>query len=41
MSETTGNLAAAAASDDQAAIRVACGDVGQTCKSCHDKYRQK
>ncbi|WP_193074611.1 c-type cytochrome [Pseudomonas sp. FME51] len=41
LSETTGNLASAAASDDQAAIRVAFGEVGQTCKSCHDKYRQK
>ncbi|PRB82831.1 cytochrome c [Pseudomonas sp. MYb185] len=41
LNETTGNLASAAASGDQAAIRVAFGEVGQTCKSCHDKYRQK
>ena len=41
LNETTGALASAAASGDQAAIRVAFGDVGQTCKSCHDKYRQK
>ncbi len=41
LNETTGKLASAAASGDQAAIRVAFGEVGQTCKSCHDKYRQK
>ncbi len=41
LTETTGKLVEAADSGDQAAIRVAFGDVGNTCKSCHDKYRQK
>lgn len=41
LTETTGKLVEAANSGDQAAIRVAFGDVGNTCKSCHDKYRQK
>ncbi len=34
-------LAAAAATGDQGAIRAAFGKVGETCKACHDKYRAK
>lgn len=34
------NLAAQAATGDQAAIRTAFGQVGQACKACHDKYRR-
>lgn len=32
-------LASVAASNDQAAIKKAFGDVGGSCKSCHDKFR--
>lgn len=35
------NLVAAAAEGDQSKVRTAFGEVGQTCKACHDKYRQK
>lgn len=41
LTETTGKLVEAADSGDQAAIRVAFGNVGDTCKSCHDKFRKK
>ncbi|MFC3607608.1 c-type cytochrome [Stutzerimonas tarimensis] len=33
------NLASEAASGDQARIRRAFGEVGQTCKACHDEFR--
>lgn len=33
------NLASEAASGDQARIRKAFGEVGQTCKACHDQFR--
>lgn len=33
--------ALAAAASDQAAAKVAFGDVGKTCKSCHTDYREK
>ena len=39
LSQATGELVSAATADDQAAIRVAFGNVGQSCKACHDKYR--
>ena len=32
-------LASVAAGNDQAAIKKAFGDVGGSCKSCHDKFR--
>ena len=35
------NLVAAAGEADQSKVRTAFGEVGQTCKACHDKYRQK
>lgn len=35
------DLAAAAATGDQGAIKAAFGKVGETCKACHDKYRAK
>lgn len=35
------NLVAAADEGDQSKVRTAFGEVGQTCKACHDKYRQK
>lgn len=37
--EATNKLAAAAATGDQAAIRTAFGEVGQSCKACHDNFR--
>ena len=33
------NLVAAAATGDASAVRVAFGEVGKSCKACHDKYR--
>ncbi|PKM29870.1 MAG: cytochrome C [Gammaproteobacteria bacterium HGW-Gammaproteobacteria-11] len=33
------NLAEQAATGDQASIRSAFGELGQSCKACHDKYR--
>ncbi len=36
-----GKLETAAASADQAAIKAAFGEVGKSCKACHDKYREK
>ncbi|WP_218143586.1 cytochrome c [Pseudomonas yangmingensis] len=38
--EAANNLVAQAESGDQAAIRTAFGRLGETCKSCHDKYRK-
>lgn len=35
------NLAEQAETGDQDAIKVAFGEVGKTCKGCHDKYRLK
>lgn len=40
LSEATNELVTTARADDQAAIRVAFGNVGQSCKACHDKYRK-
>jgi len=34
-------LAAAAATGDQGAIKAAFGKVGETCKACHDQFRAK
>lgn len=36
-----GKLAAAADSGDLAQLRAAYGDVGASCKACHDSYRQR
>ena len=33
------NLAKVAADGDQGAIKAAFGEVGKTCKACHDKFR--
>lgn len=35
------NLAKAAAGGEQGAVKAAWGEVGKTCKACHDKYREK
>ncbi|HDY98781.1 MAG TPA: cytochrome c [Pseudomonas sabulinigri] len=35
------NLAAKAEAGDQDEIRVAFGEVGKSCKSCHEKYRME
>jgi cytochrome c556 len=37
----TAKLSAAAKSGDLAAIKAAFGTTGQTCKSCHDNFRNK
>ncbi|MDB5821989.1 MAG: cytochrome [Herminiimonas sp.] len=37
----TARLSAAAKSGDLAAIKTAFGSAGQTCKSCHDNFRNK
>jgi cytochrome c556 len=37
----TAKLSTAARSGDLAAIKAAFGAVGQTCKACHDNYRNK
>lgn len=34
-------LAKAAGSGDKAAVKEAFGKVGETCKACHDKFREK
>ncbi|MEL0166526.1 MAG: cytochrome c [Pseudomonadaceae bacterium] len=39
MGTAANTLAAKAATGDQAEIRMAFGEVGKTCKACHDKYR--
>lgn len=36
----TANLAKVAATGDAAAVKVAFGDVGKSCKACHDKFRE-
>ena len=35
----TTELAKAAATGDAAAVKVAFGEVGKTCKACHDQFR--
>ncbi len=35
------NLASAAQTGDKAALATAFGEVGKTCKSCHEKFRAK
>ncbi|ANQ83183.1 cytochrome c' [Azoarcus olearius] len=35
------NLAKVAADGDAAAVKVAFGEVGKTCKACHDQYREE
>ncbi len=35
------NLAKVAATGDAAAVKTAFGDVGKSCKACHDKFRAK
>ncbi|MCD0502256.1 c-type cytochrome [Bordetella petrii] len=41
MKEAMGKLSAAADSGDLNQLRAAFGDVGASCKSCHDSYRKK
>ncbi len=40
LGEETARLAAAAKSGDQAAMKAAFGEVGRTCKGCHDQFRK-
>jgi cytochrome c556 len=40
LQEETGRLAAAAKAGDQAAMKSAFGEVGRTCKGCHDQFRK-
>lgn len=35
------NLAKVAATGDAAAVKSAFGDLGKTCKACHDKFREE
>ena len=35
------NLQKVAATGDAAAVKTAFGDLGKTCKACHDKYREE
>jgi cytochrome c556 len=37
----TAKLSSAAKANDQAAVKVAFGEVGKACKACHDDYRVK
>ncbi|MEH6566843.1 MAG: cytochrome c [Halopseudomonas sp.] len=39
LSTAADNLAATAQSGDKDAVRVAFGEVGKSCKACHEKYR--
>ena len=39
--DNVGKLSAAADSGDLAKVRAAFGDVGASCKACHDVYRKK
>ena len=41
LAAATGKLVDAAEADDRAALRTAFAEVGQSCKACHDKYRQR
>jgi cytochrome c556 len=41
LTAATGKLVDAAEADDRAALRTAFAEVGQSCKACHDKYRQR
>jgi cytochrome c556 len=41
LQEEVGKLSVAAKSGDLAAVKKAFGATGQTCKSCHDNYRNK
>ena len=41
MQAEVGKLSAAAKSGDLNAIKTAFGGVGQSCKACHDNYRNK
>ncbi len=41
MEEAATKLAAAAKAGDEAAIKAAVGDVGKTCKGCHDNFRKE
>ncbi|MEY1660902.1 c-type cytochrome [Isoalcanivorax beigongshangi] len=41
LSTAATRLAEVAATGDQAQIRTAFGELGQTCKACHDKYRKR
>ncbi|WP_150306147.1 c-type cytochrome [Pseudomonas saliphila] len=41
LTKAADNLVSAAVEGDQSKVRSAFGQVGDTCKACHDKYRQK
>jgi cytochrome c556 len=41
LQEQTAKLAAAAKSGDEAAVKAAFGEVGKTCKGCHDQFRKE
>jgi len=41
MEEAATKLAAAAKAGDPAGIKAAVGDVGKTCKGCHDNFRKE
>ncbi|MCA1907204.1 MAG: cytochrome c [Magnetospirillum sp.] len=41
MEEAATKLAAAAKAGDEAGIKAAVGDVGKTCKGCHDNFRKE
>ena len=41
MQAAADKLAAAASTGDKGALRASVGELGRTCKSCHDSYRQK
>lgn len=41
MVKAAGNLKTVAASGDEAAVKKAMGEVGASCKSCHDKFRKE
>lgn len=40
LQDETARLAAAAKAGDQAAMKSAFGEVGRTCKGCHDQFRK-
>jgi cytochrome c556 len=40
-SDAAPKLHAAASAGDVAAIKTAFGDVGKSCKNCHDQFRAK
>ncbi|HEY8507558.1 MAG TPA: cytochrome c, partial [Steroidobacteraceae bacterium] len=41
LQEAAAQLAKAVAANDQGAVRKYVGEVGKTCKSCHDQFKLK